>query len=61
MQKTQVRSLGWEDALEKGTATHSSILVWTEKPGILQSIWSQRVGHDLAAKQQPPQALRSNA
>ena len=41
-QETQVRSLGWEDPLEKGMATHSSILawriLWTEKPGRLQSI-----------------------
>ena len=40
MQETQVRSLGWEDALEKGMATHSSILAlripWTEEPGGLQ-------------------------
>ena len=40
MQKTQVRSLGWEDPLEKGMATHSSILAWriprTEQPGRLQ-------------------------
>ena len=44
----QVRSLGWEDALEKDTATHSSILAWrvpwTEEPSGLQSIVSQRVG-----------------
>ena len=50
MQETQVRSLGWEDPLEKGTATHSSILAWripwTEEPGGLQSIGSQGVGHD---------------
>ena len=43
----QVRSLGWEDPLEEDTATHSSILVWripwTEEPGRLQSIGSQRV------------------
>ena len=49
MQKTQVQSLGPEDALEKGMTTHSSILVWriswTEKPGGLQSTGSQRVGH----------------
>ena len=42
MQETQVQSLGWEDPLEKGTATHSSILVWrisrTEEPGRLQSV-----------------------
>ena len=48
MKETQVRSLGWEDPLEKEMATHSSILAWripwTEKPGGLQSIGSQRVG-----------------
>ena len=45
MQETQVRSLGWEDLLEKGMATHSSILAWgipqTEEPGGLQSMDSQ--------------------
>ena len=45
-----VCSLGWEDPLEKGMATHSSILAWritwTEEPGRLQSIGSQRVRHD---------------
>ena len=45
MQETQVRSLGWEDPLEKGMATHSSILAqripWTEEPGGLQSMGSQ--------------------
>ena len=50
MQETWVQSLGWEDPLEKGKATHSSILVWripwTEEPGGLQSMGSQRVGHD---------------
>ena len=50
MQKIQVQSLGWEDPLEKGMATHSSILAWripwTEEPGGLQSVGSQRVGHD---------------
>ena len=50
MQETQVRSLGREDPLEKGMATHSSTLAWkipwTEKPGGLQSMGSQRVGHD---------------
>ena len=48
--ETQVRSLGQEDSLEKGMATHSSILawriLWTEEPGSLQSMGSQRVGHD---------------
>ena len=50
MQETQVRSLGWEDLLEKQTATHSSALAWriprTEEPGRLQSMGLQRVGHD---------------
>ena len=50
MQETQVRSLGREDPLEKEMATHSSTLVWkipwTEEPGGLQSMGSQRVGHD---------------
>ena len=50
MQKIQVQSLSWEDPLEKGMATHSSILAWripwTEEPGGLQSVGSQRVGHD---------------
>ena len=50
LQETQVRSLGWEDSLEKGIATHSSFLAWripqTEEPGGLQSIRSQRVGHN---------------
>ena len=47
MQETRVRSLGWEDSLEKGMATHSCILAWripwTEEPGRLQSMGSQRV------------------
>ena len=50
MQETQVQSLGWEDPLEKGMATHSSILAWripwTEEPGELQSMGLQRVGRD---------------
>ena len=50
MQETQVQSLGQEAPLEKGIATHSSILVWripwTEEPGGLQSMGLQRVGHD---------------
>ena len=49
MRETQVQSLGWEDPLEKGMATHSSILVWripwTEESGQLQSMGFQRVGH----------------
>ena len=52
MQETQVQSLGQEDSLEKGMATHSSILdwriPWTEEPGRLQSMGLQRVGHDWA-------------
>ena len=48
--ETRVRSLGWEDLLEKEMTTHSSILawriLWTEELGELQSIGSQRVGHD---------------
>ena len=50
VQETGIRSLGWEDSLEKEMATHSSIpawkISWTEKPGRLQSMGSQRVGHD---------------
>ena len=50
MQETRVRSLGWEDPLEEGIATHSSTLAWripwTEEPGRLQSMGSQTVGHD---------------
>ena len=52
MQETQVRSLGQEDPLEKEMATHSSTLAWkipwTEQPGGLQSMGSQRVGHNWA-------------
>ena len=50
MQETQVLSLVREDPLEEGMTTHSSILAWripwTEEPGGLQSMGSQRVGHD---------------
>ena len=50
MLETWVRSLGGEDPLEKEMATHSSILawknLWTEEPGRIQTIGSQRVGHD---------------
>ena len=50
MQETQVQSVGREDPLEKGMATHSSILAWriprTEEPGRLQSMGSLGVGHD---------------
>ena len=50
MRETWVQSLGWEDPLEKKMATHSSILAWkipwTEEPGRLQPMGSQRVRHD---------------
>ena len=50
MQETQVRSLGWEDALEEGMATHFSILAWrpswTEEAGALQLMGSRRIGHN---------------
>ena len=52
MWETSVWSLGWEDPLEEGMVTHSSILAWrmpmTEEPGRLQSMGSQRVGQDWA-------------
>ena len=54
--ETWVRSLDQEDSLEKEMATHSSTLAWKipqmEKPGRLQSMGSQRVGHNLVVKQQ---------
>ena len=48
MRQTQVHSLVWEDSLEKGMATHPSILAWRipEEPGRLQAMGSQRVGLD---------------
>ena len=50
MQEIRVQSLGWEDPLEKEMVTHSSILAWripwTKGPGMLQSMWSKRVGQD---------------
>ena len=50
VQGTRVRSIGWEDILEKEMATHSSILAWrtpwTEEPSRLPSMGSQRVRHD---------------
>ena len=56
MLKTQVRSLGWEELLEKEMATHSSTLawefLWTEKPVGLQSRELRRVTHNLVTKQQ---------
>ena len=56
MRELWVQSLGGEDALEEEMATHSSILAWEipwrEGPGSAQATGSQRVGHDLATKQQ---------
>ena len=56
-----VRSLGQEDPPEKEMATHSNILAWeiprTEEPGRPQSMALQRIGHNLATKQQQPQQL----
>ena len=53
-----IRSLGWEDPLEGGMAPHSSILTWripwTEEPGGLQSMESQRTGHDLVHTHRDP-------
>ena len=50
MQETWVRSMDGDDSVEKEMATHSSIvawrMTWTEKPGVLQSIESQRIGYD---------------
>ena len=50
MQETQAQSLGWEDTLEKGMATHSNILAWRipwiEEPGSQQSMGSQKGGHN---------------
>ena len=58
MQEMWVRSLGWEDPLEKEIVIHSSILAWeiswTEEPDGLQSIGSQRVGRDLVTEKQVP-------
>ena len=56
VQETWVQSLGQEDPLEQEMATHPSILAWripwTEEPGGLQSMGSQRVRHDLVTRQQ---------
>ena len=69
MQETWVRSLGWEDPLEEGMAIHGSILAWripwTEEPGGLQSIGSQRIRHvscksdpcNLARMQESPRTI----
>ena len=54
MQETRFQSLGWEDPLQKGMATHSRILAWRipwiEEPGGLQSVGLQRVRQDLATE-----------
>ena len=59
VQEMQVWPLGWEDPLEEGMATHSSILAWRtpwkEKPGGLQSKESQRIGHNLATNHKQKQ------
>ena len=56
MQEMQVQSLDWEDPLEEEMATHSSILAWriqwTEQPGGLQSMGSQRADYDLVTEKQ---------
>ena len=56
LQEMQVQSLGWEDPLVEGMATHSSILAWripqTEEPGGLQSTGLQRVGRNFATAQE---------
>jgi len=63
MQETWVQSLGWEDPLEEGMATIPIFLPgespWTEKPGGLQSMGSQRVGHNWATKQSTHTFLKS--
>ena len=50
VQETHIQSLGWEGPLEEGMATHSRVLAWkipwTEEPGRLQSMGSQKVGHN---------------
>ena len=50
MRETQIQSLGWDDPLEKGRATHVSVLAWripyTDEPGGLQPMESQRVRQD---------------
>ena len=57
VQETQVRSLGWEDPLENGMATHSSILaweiLWTEQPAGYSPLGHKRVRYDLATKPPP--------
>ena len=63
-QETWVQFLGWEDPLEEGMATHSSILAWripwTEEPGGLQFMGLQRVRHDLVTNQKQGHFLLSS-
>ena len=65
MRETRVRSLSWEDPLEKEMAIHSSTIAckipWTEEPGRLQSMVSQRVRHDLATGQGYPLLVCSSS
>ena len=62
IQDRRVQSLGWENLLEKEMATHSSISAkltpWTEEPGQLQPMGSQRFGHDLTTEQQQQQLCK---
>ena len=64
MQETQFWSLGQEDPLEKEMAIHFSILAWeipwTEEPGELQTMGSQRAGHDLGTKQWQQRPIRGS-
>ena len=64
-QEMQVQSLGQKDLMEKEMATHSSVLaweiLWTEKCGRLQSMGSQRVGHDLETTQPPTRVSTDHA
>ena len=57
MQEMRVQSLGQKDPLEKDMGTHSWEIPWTEQSGGLQSMGLQRVGHNLATKQQQQQML----
>ena len=63
MRKTWVPFLDWEEPLEKDMATHSSILAWeipwTEEPGGLQSMGSQKVRHYLVTKQKQVQSFKN--
>ena len=56
MWETRVRSLGWEDPLEKGKATHSSVWAW-RIPWTVQSMGSQRIRHNIATKHQQIEAM----